>query len=162
MELLHYKGYVASVEVDLEAGILYGRVLYLRDGIDFQAERVADLQREFEASVEDYLAWCQEDGREADKPFSGKFVVRLDPVLHREAAIASTREGVSLNEWVKMAVAEKLASRKEAPRSKPLKPSGKLQDIVSKSGGQVIERRTLSVGGLVLNLDVVAGTAMSN
>jgi len=108
MELLQYKGYTASVEVDLEANIIYGRVLNLRDGIDFQAERVADLQREFEASVDEYLAWCAEDGREPDKPFSGKFLVRLDPALHREAALGAVRASLSLNEWMKAAVQEKL------------------------------------------------------
>lgn len=95
MELLQYKGYTASVEVDLEANILYGRVLNLRDVIDFQAERVADLQREFEASVDEYLAWCAEDGRAPDKPFSGKFLVRLDPALHREAALGAVRASLS-------------------------------------------------------------------
>jgi predicted HicB family RNase H-like nuclease len=35
-----------------------------------------------------------------------KFVVRLDPALHRQLAIEATRKGVSLNERVR----EKLAS----------------------------------------------------
>lgn len=101
MSTMEYKGYTASVEYDDEAGILYGRVLHLRDGIDFQADNVADLRKEFHASVDDYLEWCAELGEEPEKPFSGKFVVRIDPTLHRDAAIAAVRDGVSLNEWVK-------------------------------------------------------------
>ncbi len=35
---MEYKGYTATVEVDLDAGILYGYVLGLTGGIDFQTE----------------------------------------------------------------------------------------------------------------------------
>jgi len=101
---MEYKGYTASVEYDDEAGILYGRVLHLRDAIDFQAESVADLKQEFHSSVDGYLAWCAESGDEPDKPFSGKFVVRLDPSTHRDAAIAAASAGKSLNDWIKGAV----------------------------------------------------------
>lgn len=125
MNTMEYKGYTASVEYDDEAGILYGRVLYLRDGIDFQADNVAGLKKEFQASVDDYLTWCAELGDEPEKPFSGKFVVRIDPSLHRDAAIAAARDGLSLNEWVKRSVE---ASLKPTPKATLATSLGKRQE----------------------------------
>jgi predicted HicB family RNase H-like nuclease len=46
------------------------------------------------------LESCKEAGREPNKPFSGKFLVRINPSLHNEVAIAAANAGKSLNKWV--------------------------------------------------------------
>jgi predicted HicB family RNase H-like nuclease len=97
---MEYKGYKARVEFDDEANLFHGQVLGIRDVVTFQGTSVAELCKEFEASVADYLEWCAERGEEPDKPFSGKFVVRLAPKLHKAIAIAAELEGKSLNAWV--------------------------------------------------------------
>ena len=76
---MDYKGYVGMVEFDDEADIFHGQVVNLRDVITFQGRSVDELRHAFEESVDDYLAWCAKRGKTPDKPFSGKFVVRLDP-----------------------------------------------------------------------------------
>ena len=55
--------------------------------------------RDAEPSVADYLEFCAEPGEEPEKPFSGKFLVRLSPDVHRAIAIAAAREHKSLNRW---------------------------------------------------------------
>jgi predicted HicB family RNase H-like nuclease len=50
--------------------------------------------------VEFYLESCEKAGREPNKPFSGKFMVRVNPSLHSEVAIAAANAGKSLNKWV--------------------------------------------------------------
>ena len=110
MELMEYKGYTATVEVDLDAGILYGYVLGLTGGIDFQTENIAELRREFETSVDDYLNWCREEEREPEKPFGGKIALRIEPKLHQEAALQAAREGVRLEDWLQNAVKEHLTA----------------------------------------------------
>jgi len=94
---MEYKGYTARVEFDQDARILFGEVEGLRDVVTFEATDVKDLEREFRASVDDYLAMSAERGEEPEKPYSGKFVVRVDPVLHREITMAAARSGKSLN-----------------------------------------------------------------
>lgn len=64
----YYKGYLAQVEFDHEAGIFQGRVLHLRDVITFQGVTVDELRREFAESVEDYGEWCAELKRELERP----------------------------------------------------------------------------------------------
>jgi|GEM_PF-61795 len=106
--MMEYKGYQAEVAFDDEAQVLHGEVVNTRDVITFQAEAVADLEREFHKSVDVYLQFCKEIGQEPDKPFSGKFVVRLSPETHRRAYLAARRAGKSLNAWVSDVLDEKL------------------------------------------------------
>jgi hypothetical protein len=62
--------------------------------------------------VDDYLAFCAERGETPDKPFSGQFVARVSPELHRRASLAASQAGKSLNAWV----AEQLQSAVEGSR----------------------------------------------
>ncbi len=66
-----------------------------------------DTLEEAAEMIQDAMAsWIEvalEDGRPIPLPkpseaYSGKFVVRLPPSLHRDAAEAARREGVSLNQ----------------------------------------------------------------
>lgn len=111
---MEYKGYTAKVDYDDEAGLFHGQVLNLRDVITFQGTSVEALRHEFRVSVDDYLEWCNERGEAPEKPFSGKFVVRLEPSLHRDIATRAELTGKSLNTWV----AEALAQALETPKHK--------------------------------------------
>ena len=94
---MEYKGYTARVVFDEEAGVLFGEVEGLRDVVTFEATNVNDLKVAFRESVDDYLAMCAERDEEPEKPYSGKFLVRVDPRLHRAIAMAAARSGKSLN-----------------------------------------------------------------
>lgn len=98
--MMEYKGYVAKVEFDDEAGTFYGEVVNLRDVITFEGESVDELRQAFQDSVEDYLAFCAERGEEPEKPYSGKFSVRIPPELHRKITIKARMADKSLNSWI--------------------------------------------------------------
>ena len=106
--MMNYKGYVGSVEYDDADRIFNGTVINTRTVITFQGTSVDELEREFHASVDDYLAWCDQDGVEPEKPYSGKFNVRFTPELHRRAAIGAKRLGLSLNSFMERAVEDEL------------------------------------------------------
>lgn len=55
-------------------------------------------------SVEFYLGWCRERGKNPEKPFSGKFLIRTNPDIHSRAAIAAAKVGLSLNKYVEKAI----------------------------------------------------------
>ena len=61
------------------------------------AKVVAGLKKAFKESVEDYLAYCASRGEEPDKPFSGQFLTRIPPELHRQVNLAASLSGKSLN-----------------------------------------------------------------
>lgn len=95
-----YKGYEGKVKFDEKAGIFHGEVINTRDVITFQGTSVGELEKAFHESVDDYLEFCASRGESPEKPFSGKFVVRLPSELHKRARAAARREGLSLNAWV--------------------------------------------------------------
>ena len=112
---MEYKGYVARIEYDDSANSLHGYVA--NSGpysiANFYGNDVAELKREFAASVDEYLASCEEDGVEPVKPFSGNLRLRLGSDLHQRATLCATDSGVSLNAWIKQAVedATRVAAR---------------------------------------------------
>ena len=95
-----YKGYVGRIDYDDEAGVFHGEVINTRDIITFQGKSVNELKRALKESVDDYLQFCRERGEEPDRPFSGKFIVRVPPEVHREAFLKAKSAGKSLNAWV--------------------------------------------------------------
>ncbi|SOE16840.1 predicted HicB family RNase H-like nuclease [Hoeflea halophila] len=100
MTMMHYNGYEALVEFDEDAELFHGEVINTRDVITFQGNSASELKKAFAESVDDYLAFCAERGVEPDKPYSGQFVVRAEPALHRALVTAAKRAGVSLNKLV--------------------------------------------------------------
>jgi len=98
--MMEYKGYIAKVEFDDEAEIFHGEVINVRDVITFEGTSVAELRQAFQESVEDYLAFCAERGEEPEKPFSGKFSLRIEPELHRRITLRARLANKSLNSWV--------------------------------------------------------------
>jgi len=98
--MLKYKEYIGHVTFDEEAEIFHGEVINIKDVITFQGDSVKSLKKAFKDSVDDYLEFCAKRNEAPEKPFSGKFNVRLDPELHRAAAIAAKKAKMSLNAWV--------------------------------------------------------------
>lgn len=98
--MLTYKGYTGQFEVDAEAGIIFGRVVDIRDVITFKGETVAEAVQAFKDSVDDYLEFCQERGEEPDKPFSGKLPFRTTSERHRQVYGAAKKAGKSINAWM--------------------------------------------------------------
>ena len=74
--------------------------------VTFEAADVEELKREFRVSIDDYLAWCEEDGVEPKKPFSGSVLLHLDPDLHQRVAASAAESGVSVNSWVREVLEE--------------------------------------------------------
>ncbi|WP_414623461.1 type II toxin-antitoxin system HicB family antitoxin [Calothrix sp. CCY 0018] len=95
-----YKGYTANLEVDVEAGTIFGRVLDINDVVTFKGKTVEEARQEFHKSVDDYLAFCEDLGEEPDKPFSGKLPFRTTSEHHRKIFIAASKAGKSINAWM--------------------------------------------------------------
>jgi predicted HicB family RNase H-like nuclease len=108
-----YKGYEARVELDEEAGVFHGEVINTRDVITFQGSSVEELKQAFQNSVDDYLDFCASRREDPEKPFSGKFLVRVPPEVHRQIMIEARRQGKSLNAYV----LEKLQPKADHPAS---------------------------------------------
>ena len=98
--MLNYKGYIGQVEFDDENEVFTGEIINTRDVVTFQSDTAHGLKQSFIDSVEDYLEFCKARGESPEKPFSGKFNLRISPELHCEAYVAAKHSGMSLNAWV--------------------------------------------------------------
>lgn len=94
-----YKGYSARIEYDDEDGIMIGQIAGIRDGVGFHADNVEELKEAFHEAVDDYVETCAKIGKEPQKPYSGRVMFRVDPEVHRKAALAAELSGKSLNQW---------------------------------------------------------------
>jgi len=107
--MMEYRGYLGTVEYDAEAKIFHGDVINTRDVITFQGTTVDEIERAFKESIDDYVAWCESEGVEPEKPYSGRFNVRLPPQLHRQVAILAKKRQMSLNSFVEKVLTDEVA-----------------------------------------------------
>jgi len=74
-------------------------VLGISDVIAYEGASVAELEGGFQDALESYFEGCKEVGKTPEKPFSGKFTVRMPRGLHAEMALKAKDAGKSLNAW---------------------------------------------------------------
>jgi len=107
--MIEYKGYIGQIEFDNKAKIFHGNVINTKDVITFQGKNADEIEKEFKLSIDDYLKWCKDDNIEPEKPYSGKFIVRVSPELHKKIALISNKNKLSINKFVEKALIDELA-----------------------------------------------------
>ena len=109
MGFLKYKGYTGSVEYSEDDQCLFGKVQGMtKDRITYEGTTVEQLTEDFHEAVDDFLRLCQEKGIEPRKPYTGVLNVRLTPEIHSSAAMAASKAGITINAFIKNAVARAL------------------------------------------------------
>jgi predicted HicB family RNase H-like nuclease len=97
---LKYKGYTGNVSFDGEDKVFHGRVLGITDVIGFEGGSVLALEKDFHEAIDDYLETCQEIGKKPEKPFSGRFLLRVPSELHCAIALEAKQKNKSINKWI--------------------------------------------------------------
>ena len=98
--ILRYREYVGSIEINEHEGFLYGRVLGIQEKLTYRAERADELVRRFRAEIDAYLDRCARENDTPEIPYKGSFNVRISPALHRRLAIHAIAAGTSLNRLI--------------------------------------------------------------
>ena len=112
MSVMTIERYKAFIEYDPGSDMLRGEFIGLRGGgADFYARDIDGLSKEGAASLRVFLDMCREKGIAPEKPYSGKFNIRIAPGLHASIAGAAAAERKSLNAWVEAALAQAVGSR---------------------------------------------------
>jgi predicted HicB family RNase H-like nuclease len=165
VSILLYRGYTATLRVELDDGVIFGRVDGIRDGISFHAERVEDLRREFELSVDAYLEHCWETGREPQRPYSGDLPFHTTPETHRAIVEAAVRAGKSVTVWMEVMLVEAAARSAAAAASVPERPDGEgerlslpgdlsaARGLVERMGGHLEVTAVFEDGTVPVDLD---------
>ena len=108
-DIVSYKGLSARIEFDADDGILVGRIAGINDVIGFHADDLRGIVPAFHEAVDDYITTCKQIGKEPERSYSGKIMLRVSPELHAKIALKAELTGRSLNqlgEQALMAVAE--------------------------------------------------------
>ena len=58
MNILEYKGFFGTVEIDMTREVCHGKVLLVGDLVRYEASKPKRLRREFEYAVDDYIETC--------------------------------------------------------------------------------------------------------
>ncbi|PID33612.1 MAG: toxin-antitoxin system HicB family antitoxin [Thiotrichales bacterium] len=99
MNIMKYKGYVARIEYDNEDRIFVGHLSGIKDIVGFHGATVDELENAFHESVNNYIAISEKTGRLAQKPYSGKILLRVPPEIHAAVATVAQAKGKSINQW---------------------------------------------------------------
>ena len=108
MNTMTYKGYLGSVNYSDKDQVFFGKIEGINGLVNFEGESVRELTEAFHEAVDDYLAYCEDEGIEPDKSYSGVLNVRLTPAIHRQIAILARQAGLTLNAYIKEALEEKV------------------------------------------------------
>lgn len=109
MEILKYKEFEGSAELDMNRNVCRGKILFVDDVVTYESKSIDGLQKEFEAAVDDYIDTCKQVGKEPQKSCRGQFNVRVTPELHRAATRRAISDETSLNDVVFQALSVYLA-----------------------------------------------------
>ena len=95
MNTMTYKGYLGSVAFSEKDNVFFGKIEGINGLVNFEGESVKELTDAFHEAVDDYLAYCEDEGIEPAKSYSGVLNVRLTPTTHRQIAILARQAGVT-------------------------------------------------------------------
>lgn len=104
MNAMTYRGYAARIDYDAEDRVFVGRLAGIKDIAVFHATTVEELETAFRETVDHYLDVSARTGHPAQKPYSGRLLLRIEPETHAAMAVAAEVSGVSLNQWVASAL----------------------------------------------------------
>lgn len=107
---MNYKGYEAVIQYSDEDETFIGEVVNTSDILVFDGSTVDEVKESFYAVVDEYIVDCLKEGKKPQKPFSGKFMTRINPSLHQNVFIRAKKVGISMNKFVEEALEEKISA----------------------------------------------------
>lgn len=100
LNIMEINGYRAVISYDPKVEMFRGEFTGLNGSIDFYAKDIDTLKNEGAITLKIFLDRCAEDGAKPKKEYSGRFNIRVSPILHADIANIAAARGKSLNQWV--------------------------------------------------------------
>lgn len=105
---MEYKGYTGSIEFSAEDTTFYGKVQGIHALISYEGSTAKELLSDFHAAIDDYLELCSKEGKEPEKAYKGTFNIRIDPSLHKKAAVYAMEHEMTLNSFIAESIEKNL------------------------------------------------------
>ena len=110
MNTLKYKDYLGTVNFSEKDGVFFGKIEGIDGLVNFEGESVKELTKAFHDAVDDYIMYCEDEGIEPHKSYSGSLNIRISPETHSCVAALAKQAGVSINAFIKSALEQKVAA----------------------------------------------------
>ncbi|MCM1144761.1 MAG: type II toxin-antitoxin system HicB family antitoxin [Lachnoclostridium sp.] len=98
--MLEYKGYHAAITYDADDELFIGEVFGIADSLNFHGSSIEELKQMFAQSIDNYLDFCKQVGKEPEKEFKGSFNVRIPSELHKKISLLAAQQKITLNQYV--------------------------------------------------------------
>ncbi|MDO8827736.1 type II toxin-antitoxin system HicB family antitoxin [Methylophaga sp.] len=98
--MMEIDGYKAVIKFDPEIEMFRGEFIGFTGCADFYANNIQALKNEAEKSLQIYLDACNYRGINPTKQFTGRFNVRISPLLQERLTLTAESKGISLNRLV--------------------------------------------------------------
>ncbi len=109
MNTLTYKDFIGSVNFSEEDGVFFGKIEGIDGLVNFEGESVNELTSAFHDAVDDYIAYCTEEGIPVHSSFSGSIKITMTPETHTRIVFLAKKEGISVNKFINNAVEKEIA-----------------------------------------------------
>ena len=104
-----YNGYIGTVNFSEKDGVFFGKVEGIDGLVNFEGDSVKQLTEAFHQAVDDYIAYCHENGLEPHRSYSGTLNIRISPETHSRVAALSKQAGITINAFIKNAIEKQIA-----------------------------------------------------
>ena len=108
MNTMTYKGYLGTVAFSEKDNVFFGKIEGINGLVNFEGDSVRELTDSFHEAVDDYLAYCHDEGIKPEKQYTGVLNVRLTPTIHRQIAMLAKHSGLTINAFIKKTLEEKV------------------------------------------------------
>ena len=72
-DLLSYKDYNGTVEYSDDDKCFYGKVVGIKSLLSYEGVSVQELEKNFQSTIDEYLADCKERNVEPEQSYKGRF-----------------------------------------------------------------------------------------
>lgn len=109
MNTLNYKGFIGSVSFSEDDNVFFGKIEGINGLVNFEGESVSELTTAFHDAVNDYIAYCKEEGIQPHKSYTGTLNVRISPETHSRIAMLAKKTGMSINGFIRQTLDNQVA-----------------------------------------------------
>ena len=88
MQEFEYKGYYTKIRYNEEEKWYSGKLEGIRDLVNFGSENLSEMEQEFHLAVDDYLEFCVEVGKQAERPKDNHKVFVFKPAENMDYGLA--------------------------------------------------------------------------
>ena len=81
--------------------------------MSYEGTNAEELLKDFHEAVDEYLAYCADNGLEPESAYKGSFNVRVSAELHKQAAVYAIENNITLDGLGEKAMEQIVLARSE-------------------------------------------------